>query len=117
MTDQGKANYEGYHASIPGASPVPFEELPHLERLHWDAGAVSVEMSLADQNEHDESPLPDDAPELAKVIVVTEVADSTRTALGIAKTALEAITRISDPNAAIQLAADALGAIFAETEL
>lgn len=70
MTDQGKANYEGYHASIPGASFVPFEELPHLERLHWDAGAVSVEMSLADQDEHDESPLPDDAPEPAKVIIV-----------------------------------------------
>jgi hypothetical protein len=45
-----------------------------------------------------------------------EAPDSTVRALGIAKRALEAVTRISDPNVAIQLAQDALGEIFAETE-
>jgi hypothetical protein len=44
------------------------------------------------------------------------VPDTTVRALGIAKRALEAVTRISDPNVAIQLATDALGEIFAETE-
>jgi hypothetical protein len=44
------------------------------------------------------------------------VPDATVRALGIAKRALEAVTRISDPNVAIQLATDALGEIFAETE-
>jgi hypothetical protein len=48
MTDQGKANYEGYHAAIPGSSPVPFGELPYAERLRWDAGATSVELWLAE---------------------------------------------------------------------
>ena len=68
MSDQGKANYEGYHASVPGSKPKPFEELPHLERLHWDAGACSVEAWLA------ECPVDEDTadPEPAKVIVVTE---------------------------------------------
>lgn len=114
-------------------------------------------------------PQPDDAPEPAKVIIVTEkstgdrapverryraeiandidydgylrltrdtrevaryqpaawlsaraedatVPDSTKRALGIAKRALEAVARVSDGNAAIQLATDALDEIFAETE-
>ena len=43
--------------------------------------------------------------------------DSTPKALAIAKEALNAITRISDPNVAIRLASDALDEIFAETEL
>jgi hypothetical protein len=42
---------------------------------------------------------------------------STARALGIAKRALEAVTRISDPNVAIKLAADALEEIYAETDL
>lgn len=44
------------------------------------------------------------------------VPDSTVRALGIARRALEAVTRISDPNVAIKLAGDALDEIFAETE-
>jgi hypothetical protein len=44
------------------------------------------------------------------------VPDATARALDIAKRALEAVTRISDPNVAIQLATDALGEIFTETE-
>jgi len=43
--------------------------------------------------------------------------DGTAIALGIAKKALEAIMRISDPNVAIKLADDALGEMFAETDL
>lgn len=56
MTDQGKANYEGYHAAMPGASPVPFGELPYAERRRWDAGADAVELWLA------EAPVDEDAP-------------------------------------------------------
>jgi hypothetical protein len=56
MTDQGKANYEGYYAAMPGSSPVPFDELPHAERLRWDAGACSVELWLA------EAPADEDMP-------------------------------------------------------
>lgn len=43
--------------------------------------------------------------------------DRTAVALDIAKKALDAITRVSDGNVAIKLALDALGEIFAETEL
>lgn len=42
--------------------------------------------------------------------------NSTAIALGIAKRALEAVTRISNPNVAIKLAMDALEEIFAETD-
>lgn len=56
MSDQGKANYEGYYAAMPGASPVPFDELPHAERLRWDGGAYAVEAWLA------EAPVDEDAP-------------------------------------------------------
>lgn len=45
------------------------------------------------------------------------VPDATARALGIAKRALEAVTRISDPNVAIKLATDALDEIFAELDL
>jgi hypothetical protein len=44
------------------------------------------------------------------------VPDATVRALGIAKRALEAVTRVSAAADAIQLATDALGEIFAETE-
>lgn len=70
MSDQGKANYEGYHASVPGSKPVPFDELPHLERLHWDAGACSVEAWLADAPVDED--MPGNEPKPAKVIVVTD---------------------------------------------
>lgn len=42
--------------------------------------------------------------------------DGTAAALGIAKKALDAITRVSDGNVAIKLALDALGEIYAETD-
>lgn len=72
MSDQGKANYEGYHASIPGSKPVPFDELPHLERLHWDAGACSVELWLADAPVDEDAP--GNEPQPAKVIIVRDEA-------------------------------------------
>jgi hypothetical protein len=63
MTDQGRVNYEGYYAAMPGSSPVPFDELPHAERLRWDAGATFVELWLAG------APVDEDMPggELASV--------------------------------------------------
>ena len=62
MTDQGKANYEGYRAAI--LSPMPkWDELSYLAKLGWDAGACSVELWLA------EAPVDQDMPggELAAV--------------------------------------------------
>jgi hypothetical protein len=41
MSDQGKANYEGYRAAILALMPK-WEELSYPARLAWDAGAVSA---------------------------------------------------------------------------
>lgn len=73
MTEQGKANYEGYYAAMPGSSPVPFGELPHAERLRWDAGACSVELRLAEAPAGED--MPGNEPQPAKVIIVTAPAN------------------------------------------
>jgi len=83
MSDQGKANYEGYRAAAMGKSlvsgdPLPeWDELPHLIRLAWDAGACSVELWLA------EAPVDEDMPgnepaQTATVIVTTETGTEIR---------------------------------------
>lgn len=54
MTDQGKANYEGYRAASGGKSLVSGGPIPGWDRLPpeiqhaWDAGADAVEAWLAD---------------------------------------------------------------------
>lgn len=55
MSDQGKANYEGYRAAV--LAPMPkWDELSYQAKLGWDAGACSVELWLA------EAPVDEDAP-------------------------------------------------------
>ncbi len=55
MTEQGKANYEGYRAAV--MAPMPkWDELSYQAKLGWDAGACSVELWLA------EAPVDEDAP-------------------------------------------------------
>lgn len=62
MSEQGKANYEGYRAAAMGKSlisgaPLPeWDELTYQIKLAWDAGACSVELWLA------EAPVDEDMP-------------------------------------------------------
>jgi uncharacterized protein (DUF4415 family) len=79
VTEQGKANYEGYRAAI--MAPMPkWDELSYQAKLGWDAGACSVELWLA------EAPVDEDMPgnepdELAKTVRALDIARDEITAL------------------------------------